>query len=180
MGKYLPGGSEQKHPSRPLPRAVATAAVDPPPRARSSDHPEPSRAWIRCPTRFSLPSLSSLSLSRSVSTANPNPNTTVSVLAIDPPLPELQHAIVKSPPPEASPRSPLHPRRRTLPGELDIAGILRFTATTPPGVRRRSRCQQPSPCLAVTAIVTAVSLRTIPCPFPFRLLFVASPWSIFP
>ena len=47
MGKYLPRGSEQNRLRRPLPRAVATAAVEPPPRARSSVPPEPPRAWIR-------------------------------------------------------------------------------------------------------------------------------------
>ena len=90
MGKYLPGGSEQNHPRRPLPRAVATAAVDPPPRAHSSVHPEPSRDWIRWPRALSLPSRSSLSLSRSELPTRRNPNFTA-------PLSELRSAIAGAP-----------------------------------------------------------------------------------
>ena len=45
----LAGGSEQKRPSHPLPRVVATAAVAPPPAQAVPDQPRPSPARIRWP-----------------------------------------------------------------------------------------------------------------------------------
>ena len=67
--KKMVGGSEQKRPSRPLPRAVATARVAPPPRARSSVHPEPARARIRSPRVSSHCARAFPSLPRSASPA---------------------------------------------------------------------------------------------------------------
>ena len=76
----MAGGSEQKRPGRPLPRAVATARVAPPPRARRSVQPEPSRARIRSPRALSRSSLGFPSLSRSVSPASANPSYAAHVL----------------------------------------------------------------------------------------------------
>ena len=70
----LAGGSEQKQPSHPLPLSVATAAVEPPPRALSSVPPEPPRARIRCAASPSLLSLGFLSLPCPVSTTKANPS----------------------------------------------------------------------------------------------------------
>ena len=78
----MAGGSEQKLPSRPLPRAVATARVAPPPRARSSVHPEPNRARIRWPRRSSPLSCASPSLARSASTTSRNPSYADAVLEL--------------------------------------------------------------------------------------------------
>ena len=54
--------------------AVATRAVAPPPRARSSVLAEPPRAWIRCAPSPLTCALTSRSRSRAVEPANPNPS----------------------------------------------------------------------------------------------------------
>ena len=179
MGKYLPGGSEQNRPRRPLPRAVATAAVEPPPRARSSVPPEPPRAWIRCPTSSSPPLPRIPSRSRSVSTANPNPNTTVSVLAVDPPLPELQAAIAKSPPQGAAPRPPLRPRQAVQAGVAASRRPRRFTVHPSSSLHHRLRRRQASPCLSEHPSVFVVRLRSRLTPLPSRFLSVSSTRSPF-
>ena len=78
----MAGGSEQKFQSRPLPRAVATARVAPPPRVCSSVRPEPNRARIRWPRRSSPLSCAFPSLARSASPARRNPSYAARVLEL--------------------------------------------------------------------------------------------------
>ena len=72
--KKMAGGYLEKVPGRPLPRAVATARVAPPPAHAVSVHPEPNRAGIRLPRTSSPRALTSRSRSRSASPANRNPS----------------------------------------------------------------------------------------------------------
>ena len=106
------------------------------------------------------------SLSRAVEPVNPNPNTTVSVLAVDPPLPELQAAIAESPPPGAAPRPPLRPSQAVQAGVQPFRRPRRNTVTSPSELLRRFRPPQTSPVLTVIAIGCVVSVRTPTTTFP--------------
>ena len=84
------GGSEQKLPSHPLPRAVATARVAPPPVHAVPVQPRPSPARIRWPRSSSPLSCAFPSLARSASPARRNPSYAARVL-------ELRRRLTRAP-----------------------------------------------------------------------------------
>ena len=76
----MAGGSEQKLPSHPLPHAVATARVAPPPAHAVSVHPDRCRARIRSRTSPSSCCPGFPPLARSESLANRNPSYAAALL----------------------------------------------------------------------------------------------------
>ena len=145
------------------PAAVATDAVDP--RRARRPRATPARG-----IRSRLTS-SPFSLGFPLSLARCRPqkqtlNTPRRCPSFDPPLPELQAAIVESPPPGAAPRPPLRPRQAVQAGVQPFRRHHRFTATTSAGLRLRFRRRRASPCLTVTSIVSRVRLRSVLNPFP--------------
>ena len=83
----------------------------------------------------------------------------MSVLAIDPPLPELQATIVESPPPGAPPGRHLPPRRAVLAGVAASHRHRHFTIATPTAVHRRFRRLRRASVLDDCLIVFVVSMR---------------------